>query len=528
MQKYTNILKYILVALIVGSFFLWLTNSLMFADPDSFYHTKISRLVYEQKQLVYDFPYSTYTILADYYIDHHMLYHILAAPMVGWLGDFSGMRVFTVILAVLLYLVFFFILNQFKVKNAWLYLLLLTSASGFLFRISLVKAPAFSIILILLGIYFIMANKKWWLFLLSIVYVWSYGGFLLLPVVYLFYMLSFGLKYLADNFNKSFDSVIIYWPIIKMFWHGFWDKNRLKIFLMILAGNAIGLVINPYFPKNIYFLWVQVFKIALYNYQQYVDVGSEWYSFGLDNFVTGNILLLCCLVIALVLMAVNIKKVSNKSWFLLLLSFVFFLLTMKSIRNVEYFVPFSVLFIAIVLTEVLPNNAWQKFKKYLGVNKQLNILKYCFLLLLILTWPVLFGIDIYYTKAALQGDGPERFQAVSAWLRNNTQPGEIVFHTRWDVMPYLFYHNDYNNYIVGLDATFMYEYDKDLYNLWRDIAEGKVIDDLDKKIVDNFNSHVFFMRKELVDYQKVINNLNANNNMYKAYEDEQAVVYRIK
>ncbi|MEK7501243.1 MAG: hypothetical protein AAB642_03930, partial [Patescibacteria group bacterium] len=58
---------------------------------------------------------------------------------------------------------------------------------------------------------------------------------------------------------------------------------------------------------------------------------------------------------------------------------------------------------------------------------------------------------------------PTHLKESSLWLKENSQPGEIVFHTSWDQFGSLFFWNQQNYYINGMDPIFMYEYNPSLY-----------------------------------------------------------------
>ena len=82
--------------------------------------------------------------------------------------------------------------------------------------------------------------------------------------------------------------------------------------------------------------------------------------------------------------------------------------------------------------------------------------------------------EITNTKRDLSGGTPfAQFKGIGDWLKTNTPRGSIVLHSDWDESPVLFYQNDWNYYIVGLDPTFMYEYNKDLYWKWVNITTGQ-------------------------------------------------------
>ena len=72
--------------------------------------------------------------------------------------------------------------------------LLLTSP--FVFRVGLTKASALSLSVLLLGLYFIFKEKNWPLVILAWLYVWLYGGFILILAAALAYAVG------ADYYNN--------------------------------------------------------------------------------------------------------------------------------------------------------------------------------------------------------------------------------------------------------------------------------------------------------------------------------------
>src|SRR6185503_11737693 len=61
----------------------------------------------------------------------------------------------------------------------------------------------------------------------------------------------------------------------------------------------------------------------------------------------------------------------------------------------------------------------------------------------------------------------------SEWLARNAPVGTRVFNTDWDDFPMLFYYNPTNEYIAGLDPTYLYERDPDLWKLYAQITLGQ-------------------------------------------------------
>ena len=86
----------------------------------------------------------------------------------------------------------------------------------------------------------------------------------------------------------------------------------------------------------------------------------------------------------------------------------------------------------------------------------------------------------------------------------------------------LFYYNDYNQYMAGLDPTFFYKADPEKYNLWSDFTQVK-----SKK------SNEFIIRELMGGYVLVSTGhddlrkeLDKDRNFKKVYLDKYATIYK--
>lgn len=61
-----------------------------------------------------------------------------------------------------------------------------------------------------------------------------------------------------------------------------------------------------------------------------------------------------------------------------------------------------------------------------------------------------------------------------AFLKANSQRGDVVFTDDWDIFPVFFYHNRHNHYIVGLDPKFTHRREPDLWMRYVKISRGQV------------------------------------------------------
>jgi hypothetical protein len=495
-----------------------------FADPDSFYHVKIVELMFK-KGIIKDFPYLPFTDLKNYYIDHHFFYHILLMPFVFLFDSFWGVQMVTILFAAIFIVLFYLFLKRNKIPYANILPFFLMFSPSFSFRISLPKAGSFSIILIFLSFYCIFFKRKFLLFLLAFLYVWSYGGFPLLLFCYIIYIFSDFWFLFIKNFNYIINRFLIYKPIIKLFFKTFFNPKHLKMALIIISGIGLGLVLNPYFPKNFYFYWVQIIKIAVINYRSLIAVGGEWYPYDFFDLMGQNSAIFVFVVPLFFSIFFFIKKISHKTWFFFWLSFCFFIFTLRSCRHAEYLIPFCCTFIGFCLKDFTKYGIIEKFKNEIKQKfKRHNILCKILFVYFIVSFLFIFIMGSISLKKSLKGVSEKRFVNVSNYIKKNIQENEIIFHTDWDEFPYLFYHNHQNRYIAGLDPTFMYNYDKKKYKLWRDIVQGKVKKDLRETIKDNFKTNYVLI--DLKGYLSFDNVIKRNGNFQLLYEDKESKLYK--
>src|SRR5437588_7558118 len=145
----------------------------------------------------------------------------------------------------------FALLVVYRVRYRWLWLApLVASSEPFLYRMSMTRAPALSLILLGIGTWLILKRKHLWVALLSFIFVWSYSLFPL--------MLALAIAY----------SVTVYL-----------SERRIDLWSVLASavGIAAGLVINPYFPKNLNLFREHLLMKTTANYP--VDVGAEWYPY---------------------------------------------------------------------------------------------------------------------------------------------------------------------------------------------------------------------------------------------------------
>ncbi|TSC56488.1 MAG: hypothetical protein G01um101418_305 [Parcubacteria group bacterium Gr01-1014_18] len=496
-----------LVFLLSFAFFWILAPFGSFSDPDSFYHIAITRNL-ASLGIPDTFPSLLYTHLAGAFTDHHFLYHILLWPFIFLFGDFEGARLSAIFFAALFPAFFYLFLRFFNVRYPLIWTLFLFLMPAFVFRIHLVKAVGLSILFLLIFCYLLIRDKKWALFFLSFLYVWLYGGFLIMPAVWFLYWVS-RMIYKIIQEPGSFRERAAHLVSDKKNWM---DSSVLGSGILIFLGMSLGLVINPFFPDNLYFYWIQTVEIALFNYSEAIGVGAEWYPYTFSTLFNGNIFYFFLLFVFVPLLAMGIKKMSKESLFFFLVSALFFILTLKSRRYIEYAVPFGVLFGAFVFRDW--NFTWNDVRR--AINKKIVLYILCFSIL----WAL---YQFLFLKDAVGGFRWDRYSHASLWISENIPKGSLVFNSDWDDFPILYYRGKDFYYMTGLDPTFMYRYSSEKYEVWRKISSGEQTSDISRDIVGKLGSHTVFVDR--TDQKLLDENLAKDPRAKVGYQDSEASIY---
>ncbi|KKQ57663.1 MAG: hypothetical protein US74_C0002G0022 [Parcubacteria group bacterium GW2011_GWA2_38_13] len=511
-------LVYILFFITAFYFFYFLHTMPKFTDPDSFYHTKIAVLMRDQG-IIKSFPYLPYTILNENFADHHLLYHIALVPFVMFLPPLYGVKFATLIFASLTIVVFYWFLKKIGVRGAWFFTAILMVDSSFVFRINLAKAQALAISMFFIVYYLIVKKKLLHIFFFSFFYVWLYGGWPLILVLAFIDILSRA----PEIFEKSILSR-----------HYYIHKNTLKekirsdfkLIAVVAGGLVSGIIINPYFPKNLIFYWNQIVKIAVVNYKSAIGVGGEWSAYKPLELITNSSVALILLIIAGTFFIMNFKRKNALTMNLFLSMVVFFILAMKSRRNLEYFVPLVIAFSSVALTSFLEYYDVKTFLK--DVKIFLREQKFFLIALIIpaLMIPYIITRD-YFSMMNFYENGIEfdKYEAPMEWLRENSAAGTIVFHSDWDEFPMLFYYNSNNYYIVGLDTRFMYAKNPELYTKWDAITTAKEKENIYPIIKNDFKAKYVFI--DLKRHEEMDKNFMDNFKFKEVFDDKKTKIYEV-
>jgi hypothetical protein len=157
-------------------------------------------------------------------------------------------------------------------------------------------------------------------------------------------------------------------------------------------------------------------------------------------------------------------------------------MTFHSLRWVEYWPPFAVLFAAFSLQPM--------FDSTRSARSRLQIAGLACV-------TIALAVALYVTALGTAKDiandrSPEQYQLGMKWVSDNLPPGEMIFNADWVDFPKLFYFDTGHRYVAGLDQTYLYDKDPEIFDLYEQIRLGRSPNPA-QLIRDRFNLRYVFI-----------------------------------
>jgi hypothetical protein len=407
------------------------------ADNDGFYHLRMAALI-RQYGLRVPFTWLPLSILnPDAFYDHHLLYHVYLSLFAS--GSDQAMLVAakwaSVFMPAAAFVAIWWLLRGQRVRYASIWALGLFAVSeAFLYRMSMPRAQAASLLVLALGLHWLLQRKFVWLIPLGFLYVWLYNAFPLLIVIAVVYAVA---AYLTER---------------RLEW---------KAVIYPGVGIALGLIVNPYFPQNIAFI---VNHLAPKIGELGARVGNEWYPYDTWVLIENSGFAIAAFMLGVFALGWRGKKFDRATLTTFVVALFFGLLTFKSRRFIEYFPAFALIFAALSVSPLLDRAAAiDRGKRLIPIG-----------LLAILIAPLIITLTHARSTMADQSKPAETYAAASYWIAQHAAPGALIFQTDWDDFPRLFFYNPANVYTIGLDPTYLQLYDAARYDEWVKITQGNV------------------------------------------------------
>ena len=499
----TILLIVFLAAAALSLIYQFSTDSL---HDDGYFYSKMSQIV-AQDGLPKNLPWIYYGTPNGSFTGNHFLFYVLLVPFTAFFGLIYGIKLFTALCFGLLSYLFFAIARQRAGGTAALLALpfLWFGSADFFYRMNLNRPLSLVVVLTLAIIHFLQKNKPWVVFGLCAIFVWLYDGYLvILPIVITFVLVSYYLE----------------------------KANHLALLGYTVAGIAAGIISHPYFPQNI--LHPHLAFVNPFLSQNIFD-SKEW----LFNYWNSEFLIFSNLVLALFFLSFfflkNSPQKNSADVFYFVLAALFLAPSIIAKRFVDFFAPFTILAGVGILSSAIKQIPLKQagklfFKEYL-----------VFIPAGILGLVVVFGLtfNLYAAKKMFGGSRSSyQFYGAAETLKQHAKPGEIIFNAQWDQFPQLFFWNDANYYVAGLNPVFMYKKDPERYWLWRHISNDELLTCASelcdrpketRKIYDavknEFNSAYLFLENERNPKLKTF--LDRAPNFKTIYSDTKTGLYKV-
>jgi len=488
-------------ALIIGGVFWYLqfsTASLCCGDFDAYYHLRWSRMLWEGMRAGH-FPPAfnalpLTTLNPKDYVDHHLLFHVLQIPFTFFSDIQTGGKIAAWLFACLAVFSCYWLIirNRLSYPLVWL-VAILGSSAPFLFRMNMGKAMSVSIVLMVVGIHLLFERK----------YVW------LLPLAFVF-ALTYDMVFLL-----GFASCV--WFAVTLWQERSLNREVVRALAavgLVLAGTALGFVINPYFPHNLQLLYEHlIIKVTAKNFS--TAVGSEWYPYDTWEFLGNCGVALVAMFAGYLAFRDSASKDRKRALFFLLFSTALMIVNMRWRRFAEYFPPFAVVFAAFALEPLIRRARTRQTVSEPVVIASEGVAETneearaetvkpparvenarAWEIIIVCTAFVLLAAPLAWNARVTAQDiagmaHPNFYRGGVEWLSQHAQKGEIIFNTDWDDFPKLFFYNPDLAYISGLDPTYLVDRNHDQADLFAKITIAKDLKDdeianLGPMIRDNF------------------------------------------
>lgn len=431
--------------LLIGAFFVLLAAIFQLSSPnipdsDSFFYIRQSWLYRTEGLFNASFPWTYYSAIKTLSSSLWYGFSILLIPLTYISNLVTAIKIAGILFTALVLFAFYWVLKRHQLKMPLFWsTMLFFSSSNVLVQFLMVRPQIISLALTPLLFSFLIS-----------------GGFL--PV----FLVSFGIAWLHLNFVWILILILGVVVFVKLLLNSAFEWKKAAA---VLAGGLLGWLLRPEPLNAAKLFYIQVFQQILEKQGGLpLLFGNENFPLSVNtlfrNFTPFLILLVAAVIILIWFLRKKLVVISAQQktilWSSGLLSVISFFLTMFIARRTyNLWAEFGIIFIAAVFTHFISSNRTGSLKTFRDIS--------------IMAVSVIFIFMVFYsgykgiTFVQKSGYSPDELKEVSLWLKENSQPGDIVFNLHWPDFSPLFFWNQKNYYIGGLDPIFQYSYNPGLY-----------------------------------------------------------------
>lgn len=412
-----------------------------FSEADEYLHIAIARLV-KNHGVHYDFPWAKFSTFKRHYSDKDVLFHILSVPFLSLSKNIIVCGKYAIIFFNTLFILsLFFILTRYvPVFLGSFLILLLYLNSPFILYITRLRPATLANIFTILGIYYLIKQRYWYLFILSVLF----------PLIHL-----------------SFFTIIIFAIICELIRLCLGHEFDFRNILIVSTGSLLGCLLHPNNPNNWLSIHLNAFLTSWYSFVGLrLGFGNELYSRFINQVFIGNFSIFFIIFgVLLISMKTYVRaSLATFVWFACLCFYLF--LSLFQARHWYTTSILSIIFFASFLHD------WFLGKPRQWITKKARIIVIGF---------VILGAGFYFKNMRsfmldrnLSVNVAMKYENAAYWMSLNLPPKEIVYHTNWDESPYFILFNPKDYYINVLDPIYMFYAYPEVFIRYKDLYDGKI------------------------------------------------------
>jgi hypothetical protein len=415
------------------------------ADPDGLYHITHAKIYLENGIFYNEFPWVQFSVIKDLKADLWYGFHLFLIPFNFFTNRIFGVKLAGSIIAFFTLLMFFWAIKRLKIKYSAMWILMfIVSAPDILYRLTMTRPHNLSLGLAMLTLSFGLSGGIWAIFLISAASAFLHIALAWLPILIIFVISAV----------RKTQKLTIEWK---------------KIFA-VFGGAILGLLLRPNPLGALKLFYIQVIKLSVVHMKGIpLLFGRELKPSEPMGFLRQILpVLFIALILAFVFTKIRKKIPAEirqiwkiKVYSALSLTVIFTLIAQLMMRrSYDLMNGFGIFTIALIVSTYFIYLESQKKigQDYIAKTKN-RILIAGFIIICIFC---VNSVPLAYSYMK-QAWSPTYLKEVSQWLKENTKPGDIVFNSRWDYFGGLFFWNQQNYYINGMDPIFAYAKNESLY-----------------------------------------------------------------
>jgi hypothetical protein len=413
-----------------------------FLDYDGHFHLRMAQWIAHLGGWA-DIPWLPYTVLGERGPDHEWLWHVTLVPYT-WLSDANeGLAWGAAINGALVPATLSFVMRMLGIPAAPLFALLAVTAGTLMpYRLMMLRAQNAAIIFMVLALWAMAKQRYRLLALVAFAFMESYhAAVVMVPIAFL----GCAVQSAAEK------------------------RLALAPLAAVAAGLALGLLVSPWAPRNLEFLFFHVLyktQLPLHGEQISSLISTEWYPPPLQTLLLQSWpahLLLAGATTALAVRAWRTREFPGGRDTVLAVCIAFLSLALyaKAVRFAEYYVPFCALAAGLAARDL-----WRPSVRHARAQMAAAAAA------------ALLGASVGVTALGrIAIADPDHLAEVGRALNERGRPGEMVFNSSWVDFTALVWWADSFRYVNGLDGHFLAFRDPARFVVWQSLIENTVAGD---------------------------------------------------